>query len=136
MLERCAVYDRILKVHIDDYESTPYSLIAEQYLDDLDRLSGKGKLRLAGCWVVSMANQKDLTFGLHKYGEIMKHFVHFRQKMGEDFLLFRYTAYKVVALEMAVNSCLRAEYAKKHGITLTETIIDLKKRPHDRRAKK
>lgn len=126
-LDRCANYDIMMQVHTGDWESSPYSLMAELYLDDFDRLSDDGKHRLARCWVICMANQKDRTFGLKKYREIRERFVEFRQKMGEDFILDRYVRYEAIALDMAIISCLRAEYAQKSGITLTEPVIDLEK---------
>ena len=127
MMEWCATYDFIMKVHTDDYECSPYSLMAERYLDDFDRLSDAGKMQLACCWVVCMANRKDETFGLKKYREIRERFTEFRRKMGEDFILPRLVAYESYALETAVASCLRTEYEKRQGITPAEPVIDLKK---------
>ena len=46
-LDRCAHYDLVMKMHTDDYESSPYALMAEQYLDDFDKLSDNGKRLLA-----------------------------------------------------------------------------------------
>ena len=127
LLDRCAHYDLVMKMHTDDYESSPYSLMAEQYLDDFDRLSDNGKRLLAACWLSSMNNQKDRTYGLKKYREIREHFAAFRRKMGEDFMLDLYITYEAIALDMAAFSCLKAEYAKINGITLREPVIDLEK---------
>ena len=74
-----------------------------------------------------MNNQKNKSYGLKKYREIRERFAEFRRKMGEDFMLNLYIAYEAIALDMAVITCLKAEYAKINGITLTEPVIDLEK---------
>lgn len=126
-LDQCVHFDLVMKIHTDDYESSPYSLMAEQYLEDFDKLSDIRKSELASCWITCMQNQQDKTFGLKKYREIRERFAEFRREMGEDFIMALYVAYEAIALDMAVRSCLQAEYAKNSGITLTEPVIDLYK---------
>lgn len=126
-LDVCASQDIMMKRHINDYESSPYSLMAEQYLDDFDKLSDFGKRRLAESWIACMQNQKDKTFGLKKYREIRERFVEFRRKMGEDFILDIYVAYEAIALDLAIRSCLLAKHARISGIVLTEPVIELER---------
>lgn len=50
MLRFCSLFDLLLIDHTDDYASTPYSLMAEQYLQDFDKLSDEGKRALSRCF--------------------------------------------------------------------------------------
>ena len=63
-LERCTVFDIIMKEHLDDYEGSVHPLMAEQYLDDFDSLSEAAQRSLVNCWFFSVINRGDMTYGL------------------------------------------------------------------------
>ena len=127
ILEQCAGYDLILREHRDDYESTPYALMAERYMGDFDRFSDETRRRLIHCLTIGGYNRKDLTFGLDKFRENREAFLYFRRMIGEDDLTiyYYYTLFKINSLAYAVDACLRTEDAKKRGVTLSEPLIDL-----------
>lgn len=125
MLERCAVFDIMMKEHLDDYEGSAYTLMAEQYLVDFDHLSEKARRSLINCWLLSVINRKDMTFGLKKYREIKEQFEKIRKKTGNQFMLSQYISCKTNALAFALEACRRAEYARKYHLTLSEPMIDL-----------
>ncbi len=127
MLERCAVFDIMMKEHLDDYDGSAYPLMAEQYLADFDKLSEKARRALINCWLLSVINRKDMTFGLKKYREIKVQFEQLRQTAGDQFMLPQYISCKTNALAFALESCRRAEYARKYHTTMSEPMIDLEK---------
>lgn len=128
MLVLCALWDFAMKCHTGEaIESTPYALMAEQYLDDFDKLSDDGKYRLVRCWLLCLVNERDPNFVLKKFREIRGHFEEFQQKMGDDFGLHWYTFYEAGVLEVVMPFCIKAEHAKKRGIVLQEPVIDLDK---------
>lgn len=129
MLQQCATYDLILKDHQDDYESTPYSIMAEPYLGDIDRLSEKEIRMLVHIMTIGGYNRKDLTFGLKKYRENKETFLNIRQKVGEDdpSLQYYYALFKTNALAYALSACFQTEDAKNRGTILNEPLIDLEK---------
>lgn len=123
-LSRCAYFDIFMKSHLDDYDSTPYSILAEQYLDDFDKLSEAGKTRLAKCWLNCVVNRKDRTFAVRKFPEIYRCFAEFRQKMGPEFALDYYSLQASLTMEMGTALCLDAEYARSRGLPPDETAIN------------
>lgn len=125
MLERCAVFDIMMKEHLDDYEGSAYPLMAEQYLDDFDRLSQQARRSLVNCWLLSVVNRKDMTFGLRKYQEIKVRFEAIRRKTDEKFMLPQYISCKANALAFALEACRREEYAKKYQLTPSGPLICL-----------
>ena len=130
-LDRCCVFDIILKEHLDDYAGSEYPLMAEEYLDDFDRLSEDAQTSLINCWFYSVINRKDMTFGLKKYKEIRARFEAIRRKKGEDFMWKAYVFCKENALGFTLEACRRGEYAKKRGIPATEPVIDPKEEAAD-----
>ena len=126
-LERCAVFDIIMKEHLDDYEGSVYPLMAEQYLDDFDSLSEKSQRAIVNCCFYSVINRRDMTFGLKKYKEIKEKFEEIRRKKGEDFMWNQYILCKENTLGFTLEACRRAEYAKKKGIVTQEPLIDQEK---------
>ena len=126
MLLYCTRFDLLMKIHTDDYEGIPYALMAEQYLDDFDKLSDSGKHALIRVLANSAYNRKDPTFGLRKYGQMREIFEKISRKMGEDEgIESSFVFFKAVALIEALDACSRAEYAKKRGILFNSPIIDL-----------
>lgn len=126
-LERCTVFDIIMKEHLDDYEGSAYPLMAEQYLDDFDSLSEASQRSLVNCWLFSVINRGDMTFGLKKYKEIKPRFEEIRRKKGEDFMWSQFVLCKENALGFTLEACRRAEYAKKSGRSTEEPLIDPEK---------
>jgi len=127
MLEFCTVLEIIMKEHLDDYAGSEYAQMAEQYLPEFDRLSERGKRSLANCWLLSVINRKDMTFGLRRYREIKGQFEKIRQKLGEDFMAGQYVMCKMNALSFALEACRRAEYAQKNGTKPEEPVLDMEK---------
>lgn len=129
ILQQCAIYDLILKGHQDDYESTPYSIMAEPYMGVIDSLSDKAVRTLVHCLTIGGYNRKNLTFGLQKFSENSEAFMKIRQKVGEDDFALRYyyTLFKINALGYALHACFKTEEAKKRGVTLSEPLIDLER---------
>ena len=111
MVYWCTTFDIMIKDHSDVCENSPYSLIAEQYLKDFDQLSDWNKRALVNCWLLSVYNQKDLTFGLKKYRAIQRQFETIRQKMGDDFELRSFIRCKIYVLGFAMTAWHKAEYA-------------------------
>ena len=128
-LLQCATYDLILKDHQDDHESTPYAVMAEPYLGQLDTLSEKMLHVLVHCMTIGGYNRKDMSFGLRKFSEHGDTFAYIRQKLGEDDFAARYyyTLFKTNALGYALYACLLMEDAEKRGVPLDEPLIDLKR---------
>ena len=128
MLFSCSIFDSILQDHIDDCESPTYSLMAEQYLDDFDKLSNQRKRALMRCFIMCGCNRKDPIFALKKYREIREIFEKIYQKAeNELWMQHEYYAFRALALEHAVLACQKIEDAKKKGITLEELSTDLEK---------
>ena len=118
----CTMFDIMLKEHSDVCESSPYSLMAEQYLKDFDQLSDWNKHALVNCWLLSVYNQKDLTFGLKKYRTIRRQFEAIHQKMGEDFELKSFIRCKTYVLGFAMAAWHKAEYAPPGNAAAAATI--------------
>lgn len=129
LLQQCALYDLIMKDHQDDYESTPYAIMAERYLGEFDSLSDKAKRRLVHILTIGGYNRKDLTFGLVKYRENEAAFMDIRRKIGEDDLTIQYyyALFKSNALAYALQACFLTEAAEKRGTPLSEPLIDLER---------
>lgn len=123
-LERCTVFDIIMKEHLDDYAGSVYPLMAERYLEDFDSLSERSQRAIVNCWLYSVINRRDMTFGLKKYKEIKEKFEEIRRKKGEDFMWSQYILCKENTLGFTLEACRRAEYAKKRGIVTKEPLID------------
>ncbi|MCM1193802.1 MAG: hypothetical protein NC389_15415 [Acetatifactor muris] len=123
-LNRCSIFDIILKEHLDDYAGSEYPLMAERYLDDFDRLSEDVLTSLINCWFYSVINRKDMTFALKKYKEIRVKFEEIRRKKGEDFMWREYVLCKENALGFTLEACRRWEYARKRGVPASEPVID------------
>lgn len=126
-LERCSVFDIIMKEHLDDYEGSEYPLMAEQYLDHFDELSERAQAALVNCCFFSVINRRDMTFGLKKYKEISVWFEEICRKKGEDFMWRQYVLCKENTLGFTLEACRRAEYDKKMGIRTGEAMIDPEK---------
>lgn len=126
-LERCTVFDIIMKEHLDDYAGSVYPLMAERYLDTFDSLSERSQRAIVNCWLYSVINRRDMTFGLKKYKEIKEKFEEIRRKKGEDFMWSQYILCKENTLGFTLEACRRAEYAKKRGIVTKEPLIDQEK---------
>lgn len=126
-LERCTVFDIIMKEHLDDYAGSVYPLMAERYLDDFDSLSERSQRAIVNCWLYSVINRRDMTFGLKKYKEIKEKFEEIRRKKGEDFMWSQYILCKENTLGFTLEACRRTEYAKKRGGVTKEPLIDLEK---------
>ena len=127
ILQQCAYFDLTLKEHRDDYDSTPYALMAEGYMGQVDRLSDDGICRLVHCLTLGGYNRKDLTFGLRKYMENRAAFSYIYQKLGEDNLAIQeyYAMFKSNALGYALLACLLTEDAENRGAPLAQPFIDL-----------
>ena len=125
MLQQCATYDLILMDHRDDHESTPYAVMAMQYLGDFDSLSENARHSLIHCMVFAGYNCKDLTYGLKKFREYREILTDIRHKMGlDDYMTqYRYILFKINAL----YACLQMEDAARRGVMLDEPLIDIKK---------
>lgn len=104
----CAMYDILLMDHRAYFESSQYTLMAEQYLKDFDKLSERNQRTLNNCWLLCVYNQKDLTFGLKKYRDIRRWFEEIRQKKGEDFEREDYIQCKTYALGFAMSAWYKA----------------------------
>lgn len=132
MLERCAVFDIMMKEHLDDYEGSAYTLMAEQYLGDIEKLPEKNIRSLINCWLLSVINRKDMTFGLRKYREIKEQFDKIGSKLGEEFTQSQFIQAQFVmcksnALGFALEACRRAEFAEKTNAAPPEPTIHLEK---------
>ena len=125
ILQQCATYDLILKDHCE-HESTPYALMAEQYIKDFDKLSDKAKHILIHCMVIGGYNRKDLTYGLKKFRENREAFMSIRQKLGDDDFAaaYYYILFKSNALAYALQACFLTEAAEKSGTALSQPLID------------
>lgn len=126
-LERCSVYDIIMKEHLDDYEGSVYPIMAERYLEDFDKLSEKAQTALVNCIFFSVINRRDMTFGLKKYKEISVKFEEIRRKKGGDFMWRQYILCKENTLGFTLEACRRLEYAKKRGVMAEGAVIDPEK---------
>ena len=126
-LQECAYFDLTVKEHRDDYESTPYTIMAEPYMDRLDSLSPDAVRGLVRCLMLGGYNKKDLTIGLRKYKENRETYAYICQKAGKDDLGIRqnFLVLKSNALAYALDACLKTEDAQNRGITLPEPPIDL-----------
>lgn len=124
MLERCAVFDIIMKEHLDDNAGSMYSLMAEQYLDIFDSLSEAAQKSLVNCWLLSVINRRDMTFALKKYKEISTWLEEVRRKKGNDFMRSHYIVCKENTLGFTLEACRRAAYAQKSKKVPKEPLID------------
>ena len=120
----CAMFDILLMDHRADFESSRYTLMAEQYLKDFDKLSDRSQRTLNNCWLLCVYNQKDLTFGLKKYRHIKRWFEEIRQKMGEDFELRDYIQCKTYVLGFAMSAWYKA-LAPNGGASCAALLDDL-----------
>ena len=127
ILEQCAYYDLTIKEHRNDYETTPYAIMAEPYMGQLDSLSQDAIRRLVRCLTLGGYNKKDLAFSLQKYKENKETFAYIYEKAGKDDLAIQqyYAMFKSNALGFALLGCLTAEAAMNRGITLSEPPVDL-----------
>lgn len=126
LLEYCAVFDIMIKEHLDDYAGSVYPLTAEKYLDDFERYGEQTKKSLVNCWLLSVVNRKDMTFGLRRYKEIKKRFEHLEWENGKAFMAAQYIRCRQNVLGFTLEACRRAEHAKKTGVVPDgEPIIDI-----------
>lgn len=123
-LEMCAVFDIIMKEHLDDYAGSVYPLMAEKYLKDFDSLTEKSQKSLINCWFLSVVNRRDMTFGLKKYKENRELFEDIRRRKGGDFMLSQYVNCKENVLGFTLEACRRAEQAKKKNDAAGAALID------------
>ena len=104
-LRFCAVFDMMLKEHMDDYDGIPHTLEAEKYLSEFDKLSDAGKLNLLYCWLMCTYNRKDPAFGLDKYRDMRETFEAIRQKVGGDpQMVYLLVWFKEHSLEFALEA--------------------------------
>lgn len=115
MLERCAVFDIIIKEHLDDYEASSYALTAEEYLDDFGSLSEKSRRSAVNCWLLGIVDRKNLTLGLQRYPQIRARFETIRREAGEQFMAVPYIMCRQNILAFALEACRRAAHARKSG---------------------
>lgn len=128
LLEYCAVFDIIIKEHLDDYAGSEYPRMAEQYLEDFDKFSEGAKRSLINCWLLSVVNRKDMTFGLRKYKEIKKRMGHIHWEAGKEFMAAQYIRCQENVLGFTLEACRRAEHAKKKGsVPDGEPLIEVEK---------
>ena len=128
MLCLCGIFDSMLTDHMDNQESPPYSLMAQQYLDHFDKLSNHRKRALIRCFITCACNRKDPTFALRKYREVRETFEEIYQKaIDELWMKHDYYTFKYFALSNAVLACQKMEDAQKSGIILEKPPIDLAK---------
>lgn len=116
MLEYCAVFDIMIKEHLDDYAGSEYPLMAEKYLDDFERYSEKARKSLINCWLLSVINRRDMTFGLRRYKEIKGRFESLEWEGGKEFMAAQYIQCRQNVLGFTLEACRRAEHARKTGI--------------------
>lgn len=67
ILERCSVFDLMMKEHLELPEPSPYPDMIERYLDEFDHFSVELQKKLVSGWLRIVMNRKELTFGLRKY---------------------------------------------------------------------
>ena len=116
MLEYCAVFDIIIKEHLDDYEGSVYTRMADEYLEEFDGLSDKAKSSLVNCWLLSVINRKDMTYGLKRYKEIKEPLEKISREAGKDFMAAQYVMCRENVLGFTLEACRRTELAKKRGL--------------------
>lgn len=127
MLEHCAVFDVMLKEHLAENESSAYTLMAEKYLADFDKLSEETRRSLLNCWLLSVVNNKDMTFGLKKYREIKAQLEKISWNRDDKVILMKYIACKMHVLAYALDSCRSRESFFKNNDIPTSPMIDLEK---------
>lgn len=128
MLEYCTVFDIIIKEHLDDYEGSAYTRMADEYLGKFDALSERAKKSLINCWMLSVINRKDMTYGLRRYKEIKVQLDKINWEAGKEFMAAQYVMCRENVLGFILEACRRAELAKKRGLAPEpEFAIDLKK---------
>ncbi len=123
-LEKCTVFDIIMKEHLDDNPGSKYALMAEKYLDDFDSLTEQAQKSLINCWFLSVINRRDMTFGLKKYKENREKFEEICRRKGGDFMKGQYIICKENVLGFTLEACRRAEQARKNGDTAGGALID------------
>lgn len=126
MMGTCMRFDLMLMDHRDASGSSEYSLMAEQYLKDFDKLSDQNKRLLVSCWLLCVYNKKDLTFGLRKYREIKRRIQELRQTMGEDFAQEGYIQCKTYVLGFAMSAWYKT-FAPNSGAPSAAVLEDLEK---------
>ncbi len=117
LLEYCAVFEIMIKEHLDDYEGSVYAHMSEEYLDHFEELSERAKMALVNSWLLSVVNRRDMTYGLKKYKEIKKKIENIRWEAGKEFLAARYVSCQENVLGFVLEVCRRMELAKKTGVT-------------------
>lgn len=128
MLEYCTVFDIIIKEHLDDYEGSSYTRMADEYLGEFDALSERAKKSLINCWMLSVINRKDMTYSLRRYKEIKVQLDKINWEAGKEFLAAQYVMCRQNVLGFILEACRRAELAKKRGLAPEpEFTIDLEK---------
>lgn len=122
VLERCAVFDVVIKEHLDDCEASPYTHMAEEYLDCIGELSARGRRSVVNSWLLGVVDRKDMTAGLHKYPQIKERFGRICREIEKDqpesappFMAAHYLMCQQNVLAFALEACRRTEYAAKTG---------------------
>lgn len=116
MLEYCAVFDIIMKEHLDVHEGSAYTRMADEYLGEFDGLSDKAKRSLVNCYLLSVINRRDMTYGLKRYKEIKEHLEKISREAGKEFMAAQYVMCRENVLGFTLEACRRAELAKKRGL--------------------
>lgn len=116
LLEYCAVFEIIIKEHLDDYEGSVYARLSEKYLDNFDELSDRAKMALANSWLLSVINRKDMTYGLRRYKEIKAKYEGIRWEAGKAYMEARFASCQENVLGFTLEVCRRTEHARKMGV--------------------
>ena len=118
-------FDIMVKSHQDANDTSPYSLMAEQYLDDLDGLPDEKRQMLVNCWLLSVYNSKDLLYGLRNYRRMQSAFRKICERMGDDFARVFYVQFQVYVLGFAMAAWHKAEHDSKDAPVYGWTVDDL-----------
>lgn len=128
LLQYCAVFEVMIKEHLDDYAGSVYAHMSEKYLDRFEELSDKAKTALINSWLLSVINRMDMTYALKKYKEIKEKFENIRWEAGKDYMAARYVSCRENVLGFTLEACRRTELARKTGIEPNaDNSIDIEK---------
>lgn len=116
LLEYCAVFEIIIKEHLDDYEGSVYADMSKKYLEVFDELSEGRKKSLINCWLLSVINRKDMACGLQRYKAIKEKFEQIRWEAGKDFMAARFAVCRQNVLGFTLEACRRTELDRKRGV--------------------
>lgn len=128
MLEYCAVFDIIIKEHLDDYAGSEYPRMAEQYMGEFDSLSSRAKRSLFNCLMLGVINRRDMTYGLGKYKELKRWADSISWPEEKEFAQIQMARCGENALGFTLEALRRMEYSKKKGEISADTpFVDIEK---------